>query len=186
MKKILLSLIVLSLFPVVKTSNFYSNTKPVSSACLKNIKYAQNSSDDAPEFYPDENGNVTLAGDDGEEITFNVDDELNKELEYYKERWENEPENRERIACLIDALSKDIEAYRDYLTALYGSTALNAPQTASEYDYTNGYAYDVIAAIAFFATTIAVSYCLDGKRIISYANELDTSGGMKVMYNVIG
>ncbi len=35
----------------------------------------------------------------------------------------------------------------------------------------------------WFATAIAVSYELEGYRIISYANELDTSGGMQVYYN---
>ena len=45
---------------------------------------------------------------------------------------------------------------------------------------------NVLISTYFFGTTIAISYCSEGKRIISYANELTTSGGMKIMYNVKG
>ncbi len=53
MKKFLLSLIVLSMFPIVKTSIFFNSTQSVSSVCIKNRKYVQNSSDDTPYFQPD-------------------------------------------------------------------------------------------------------------------------------------
>ncbi len=45
---------------------------------------------------------------------------------------------------------------------------------------------NVLISTYFFGTTIAISYCSEGKRIISYANESTTSGGMKIMYNVKG
>ncbi len=125
MKKILLAMIVFSLFPVSKVSNFNDRIQSVSSVCLNNKKNVQNSSEYTPFFNPDQNGNVNIIDDDGQEITFNVVDELNEELEYYKERWECEPHNRNQISCLIDALTKDIERYNEYIATLYGSNDAN-------------------------------------------------------------
>ena len=36
-----------------------------------------------------------------------------------------------------------------------------------------------------FATSITASYVFDGVRYVSYANSLNTSGGIKVMYYAV-